>query len=78
MLYRNILRHILCASALIASLVASARVKPGIEVLRDRGFEGLQGKRVGLLTNPSGVDSQLRSTIDILAENVNLVALYAP
>ena len=53
-------------------------VKPGIEVLRDRGFAGLEGKRVGLLTNPSGVDRQLRSTIDILRENVNLVALYAP
>lgn len=58
----------------------SARVKPGIEVLRDSGFAGLEGKRVGLVTNPSGVDSQLRSTIDILyaAPKVELVALYAP
>jgi uncharacterized protein YbbC (DUF1343 family) len=56
------------------------KVKPGIEVLRDRGFEGLKGKRVGLVTNPSGVDSQLRSTVDILfnAPEVNLVALYGP
>ncbi len=55
-------------------------VKPGIEVLRDRGFDILKGKRVGLLTNPTGVDSELNSTIDILhaAEDVNLVALYAP
>ena len=55
-------------------------VKPGIEVLRDREFRGLVGKRVGLVTNPSGVDSQLRSTIDILynAPGVNLVALYGP
>ena len=47
-------------------------VKPGIEVLRDRGFAGLEGKKVGLLTNPSGVDRKLQSTIDILdkAENV--------
>ena len=62
------------------SLAAFAQVKPGIEVLRDSGFRVLQGKRVGLVTNPSGVDSQLRSTIDILAEapGVNLVALYAP
>ena len=58
----------------------AADVKTGIEVLRDRGFEGLAGKRVGLVTNPSGVDSQLRSTIDILfnAPEVNLVALYGP
>ncbi len=55
-------------------------VKPGIEVLRSRGFDVLKGKRVGLLTNPTGVDSELNSTIDILhnAKDVNLVALYAP
>jgi uncharacterized protein YbbC (DUF1343 family) len=55
-------------------------VKPGIEVLRDRGFAGLEGKKVGLLTNPSGVDRNLQSTIDILfhAENVELVRLFAP
>ena len=62
------------------SQAAEVRVKTGIEVLRDRGFEGLVGKRVGLVTNPSGVDSKLRSTIDILynAPGVNLVALYGP
>ena len=56
------------------------RVKPGIEVLRDRNFKSLKGKRVGLVTNPTGVDSQLKSTIDILHEapEVNLVALYGP
>ena len=55
-------------------------VRPGIEVLESRGFPGLAGKRVGLVTNPSGVDRQLRSTIDILyaAPEVNLVALYGP
>ena len=59
---------------------ASARVKTGIEVLRDQGFEPLRGKRVGLITNPTGVDRQLRSTIDILHEapDVELVALYGP
>jgi uncharacterized protein YbbC (DUF1343 family) len=61
-------------------LSAGPKVKTGIEVLRSRGFEGLAGKRVGLVTNPSGVDSQLNSTIDILFEapEVNLVALYGP
>ena len=55
-------------------------VKPGVEVLRDGGFKELQGKRVGLVTNPSGVDRHLRSTVDILfnAPGVNLVALYGP
>ena len=55
-------------------------VKPGIEVLRDNDFAQLRGKRVGLITNPSGVDNDLRSTIDILHEapEVELVALYSP
>ncbi len=63
-----------------AQPAAKTRVKPGIEVLQDRGFAGLEGKKVGLLTNPSGVDHNLRSTIDILykAENVDLVRLFAP
>lgn len=75
------------AVSLAVFLAASAgmqakndRVKVGIEVLEERGFEGLVGKRVGLVTNPSGVDSRIRSTIDILnnAEGVNLVALFGP
>ena len=55
-------------------------VRPGIEVLENRNFQCLEGKRVGLVTNPSGVDSRLRSTIDILfaAKNVHLVALFGP
>ena len=55
-------------------------VKPGIEVLAEQGFDLLQGKRVGLVTNPSGVDHLLRPTIDILFEapGVRLVALFAP
>ena len=65
-----------------AQTPASARVvvKPGVEVLRERGFAGLEGRRVGLVTNPSGVDRHLQSTIDILFEapEVNLVALYGP
>ena len=62
------------------ALAARAQVVPGIEVLEQRGFIGLRGKRVGLVTNPSGVDRNLRSTIDILfdAPGVDLVALFGP
>jgi len=65
---------------LVATITASAVVKPGIEVLRDSGFAPLQGKRVGLVTNPSGIDNNLKSTIDILHEapGVELVALFGP
>ena len=69
-----------CAAAAENEKSVSEKVKTGIEVLRERGFEELKGLRVGLVTNPSGVDSQLKSTIDILHEapEVNLVALYGP
>lgn len=67
-------------SFLILNVFASPRVKTGIEVLRESNFKILQGKRVGLITNPTGVDSQLKSTVDILNEapGVKLVALYGP
>lgn len=56
------------------------RIKTGIEVLKQQNFKILEGKRVGLITNPTGVDNQMKSTIDVLYEapNVNLVALYGP
>ena len=55
-------------------------VKTGLEVLRDMDYAPLKGKRVGLLTNPTGVDRNMVSTADILlnAPGVNLVALYGP
>ena len=63
-----------------ASQAQKIRIKTGIEVLKDQNFKCLEGKRVGLITNPTGVDNQMKSTIDILHEapNVNLVALFGP
>ena len=74
---------VIILAALLSSgtaCVAEPVVKTGVEVLRDRGFEGLVGRKVGLVTNPSGVDRNLNSTIDILynAPGVELVALYGP
>ena len=52
----------------------------GIDRLMAKDFEPLRRRRVGLLTNPSGVDSKLCPTTDLLAQAdaVNLVALFAP
>jgi len=57
-----------------------ARVVTGIELLKQQDFGLLEGKRVGLVTNATGVDWDLKSTVDLLYEapNVNLVALYGP
>lgn len=37
----------------------------------------LKGKRIGLMTNPTGIDHSYRSTIDIVAERFRLTALFA-
>jgi len=65
---------------LLVSATSIAQVKTGIETLRESGFEALSGKRVGLITNPTGVDRNLKATPDILAEakDVELVAMFAP
>lgn len=71
---------ILCFIATFAVSLNAQKIMTGIEVLKADNFKILGGKRVGLITNPTGVDNSLKSTIDILFEapNVNLVALYGP
>ena len=62
------------------ALDAPAAVQLGIDVLEEQNFAPLAGKRVGLVTNQTGVDSSGTKTRLILrkAKNVNLVALYSP
>lgn len=73
-------RFISLSLIFLTSVAIFAQVKPGIEVLRDNAFDVLQGKRIGLITNPTGVDSKLNATPDILAaaNGVQLVAMFAP
>ena len=65
---------------LLAGSMSAQKVMTGLEVLKKDNFKILEGKRVGLITNPTGVDNSLKSTIDVLFEapNVNLVALFGP
>jgi len=59
-------------------------VKNGIDVLETHGFDVLQvvgrKKRVGLLTNQTGVDAEGQRTIDVLvhAQGVSLEAIFSP
>ena len=69
------------ALILIALNPAKAqRVRTGVEVLAERNFDILKGKNVGLITNPTGIDRNFKSTIDILNEapGVKLIALFGP
>ncbi len=51
----------------------------GLDVLAAEGFQALKGKRVGLITNSTGVDRTGRRNIDLMrAAGVNLVALFSP
>lgn len=52
-------------------------MKLGVERI-DQYLHLFEGKRVGLITNPTGVDQSFRSTIDLLNEKVNLTTLFSP
>jgi len=59
---------------------AAAQVRPGIEVLLSDSAHLVVGKRVGLLTNQTGLDRAGRRTVDLLAADsaVRLVMLFGP
>ena len=65
--------------------VRNGQVLTGIDVLEDRGFDALRVQgvaklRIGLVTNQTGMDSEGRRTIDVLASapRVQLTAIYSP
>lgn len=68
------------ANAPAPSVKAPFPVMLGIDVLEERGFDLVKGKRIGLLTHPAGVNRRGVSTIDVLrrAPGVKLVALFGP
>jgi uncharacterized protein YbbC (DUF1343 family)/CubicO group peptidase (beta-lactamase class C family) len=64
--------------------VRNGSVQTGIDVLEAHNFDVIRGaggkRRVGLLTNQTGVDSQGRRTIDVLAQasGISLEAIFSP
>jgi uncharacterized protein YbbC (DUF1343 family) len=71
---------ILFLTSLFATPVSARKVKTGVEVLSELNFAPIRGKRVGLITNPTGVDRNLQSTVDLFfhSKEIKLVALYGP
>jgi uncharacterized protein YbbC (DUF1343 family)/CubicO group peptidase (beta-lactamase class C family) len=76
---------IACASIRNESVVRGSTdpalsVQLGIDVLAANNFKQLEGKRIGLITNHTGLDRNGKSTADLLhaAPNVKLVALFGP
>lgn len=57
----------------------NVETKTGLDVLEDSGFAPLKGKRVGLITNQSGIDRHGRRNIALMrAAGVNLTVLFSP
>ncbi len=56
------------------------RVATGIGILKEGGFSLLKGKRIGLITNHTGLDSEGTRTLDLLskAEGITLAAVFSP
>lgn len=56
------------------------KVSPGVEVLLEDQKDLLKGKKVGLITNPTGIDSKLTSIVDLLHNDpdIELTALFGP
>jgi uncharacterized protein YbbC (DUF1343 family) len=70
----------ICVHLWFQTPVSVAETLTGIDVLEAQKFAPLAGKRVGLITNQTGMDRKRRSTIDLLAHapGVKLVALFSP
>jgi uncharacterized protein YbbC (DUF1343 family) len=58
----------------------AGKVLTGIDVLEADGFQELQGRKIGLITNHTGRDREGRTTAQVLAgaKGVTLVALFSP
>ena len=71
---------LLPALAAASILWAEPRVKTGLDVLIDRDFAPIAGKRVGVITNHTGLTSDGRHIVDVLSRSskVKLVAIFTP
>ena len=79
--FRACIAGLLAAAACATTPAAlQAQVRPGLEVLLADSLHVLRGKRVGLITNHTGINRAGRRNVDLLhgAAGVRLVALFGP
>jgi uncharacterized protein YbbC (DUF1343 family) len=80
-LKRNFLLHSICwLLGLTGSAYAGPPVKSGLDILLEKQLALVQGKKVGIITNQTGVNGQGKHMVDLLAAvpNVKLTAIFAP
>ena len=69
----------LTGAGLHREIARNGQVQTGLDVWADEGFRAVNGKRVGLITNPTGIDRQGRRNVDrMLAAGIHVAALYSP
>ncbi|NSL43731.1 exo-beta-N-acetylmuramidase NamZ domain-containing protein, partial [Streptomyces sp. 8P21H-1] len=59
---------------------AGRRLRTGFERLADSGYDLLEGDRVGIVTNPTGITRDVRHIVDVMHadDRVDLVAVFGP
>jgi uncharacterized protein YbbC (DUF1343 family) len=73
-----------CAGRPVRTAVAPGSVRPGVTVLIEDSIHVIRNRRIGLITNQSGLDERGTSTIDVLtsdrakAAGVTVVRLFSP
>lgn len=75
------MRYYLALLFLFIAPLSAGDVQVGIDVLKAQGFSQLKNKKIGLISNQTAVNKELRLTLDILKENAKeykVVALFAP
>jgi uncharacterized protein YbbC (DUF1343 family)/CubicO group peptidase (beta-lactamase class C family) len=61
------------------AVARNAKTVTGLEVLETEHFQPLMGKRIGLITNQTGLDSLGRRNVDVMRQaGVNIAALFSP
>jgi uncharacterized protein YbbC (DUF1343 family)/CubicO group peptidase (beta-lactamase class C family) len=69
----------LTGAGLHREVARNGQVETGLDVWAEVGFRAMKGKRVGLITNPTGIDGQGRRNVDrMLAAGIRVAALYSP
>ncbi|MCY8513587.1 DUF1343 domain-containing protein [Bacillus atrophaeus] len=60
--------------------VKKPKVQTGIDILLSDYKKHLKGKKIGLITNPTGVNASLKSSVDVLSQDsdIQLTTLYGP
>jgi uncharacterized protein YbbC (DUF1343 family)/CubicO group peptidase (beta-lactamase class C family) len=54
-------------------------VRTGLDVMEEQQFRAFKGKRVGLITNQTGIDQNGRRNVDVIIEaGVKVVSLFSP